>query len=254
MLYADPRWDHLPGSDGAERALVDRVLKRAARHGDAVLEALVEQCRAAGVRLNPVQREDLPSWPAATAVCSGRGTTDLAAGGCPGAAPLAKHFDRGRLLPSGQADAWYVDRFLGEFGASLARPIVFEDVTGESLLISADLFLARRQSAKAGAPVYKVQKNGREAYLPLLAETIKRPQEVWEQVEWNAATRRTVLRRRYLAWWLLGADEQPGLAVFEWASQWWGGITTFHPKFMVADDLDAYLAAQRTGIRRWPVR
>jgi hypothetical protein len=252
VLYADPGWDHIPGTDGAERALVDRALKRAQRHGDGALEALVEQSRAAGVRLNPTLREELPPWPATGPVCPGRGTTDLAAGNCPGPLPVPRAFDRARLLPGGQPDVWYVDCFLSEFGASRTHPAVFEDVTGESLLISADLFQARRQSAKAGAPVYKVQKNGREAYLPLLAETIKRPQEIWETVEYVEALRRSVLRRRYLAWWIIEGMEQPGLAVFEWSTQWWGGITAFQPQFAVAADLDAYVTKQRSGIKRWP--
>jgi len=251
VLYADPGWDHLPGSDGAERALVERVLKRAVQRGPGILAAVVAQAAAAGVRLNPLLREALPAWPADGAQCPERGPTELAAGQCPGPLPRARPFDRARLLPGGQSDAWYVERFLAEFGASMTQAVVFEDVTGESLLISADLFLARRHSAKAGAAVYKVQKNGREAYLPLLAQTIKRPQEVWERVEWNAAAGRTVLRRRYLAWWLLGADEQPGLAVFEWSSQWWGGITAFPMQRAQGGDLDAYVADQRQGLLRY---
>ena len=33
VLYADPGWDHIPGSDGAERALAERVLARAGAIG-----------------------------------------------------------------------------------------------------------------------------------------------------------------------------------------------------------------------------
>ncbi|AUB83229.1 PBECR2 nuclease fold domain-containing protein [Candidatus Thiodictyon syntrophicum] len=251
VLYADPGWDHIPGSDGAERALAQRVLKGAVQRGGGILEAVVAQAAAAGVRLNPVLREELPAWPSDGAQCPERGPTELAAGHCPGPLPLPRPFERARLLPGGQSDAWYVDRFLAEFGASATRAVVFEDVTDEALLISADLFVQRRKSARAGVPVYKVQKNGREAFLPLLAETLKRPQEIWERVEWNAAAGRTVLRRRYLAWWLLGADEQPGLAVFEWSSQWWGGITAFPMQRAQGVDLNAYVADQRQGLLRY---
>jgi len=41
-LWPDPGWDHLPGSDGAERALVDKVLERATLLGDGIREAVAE--------------------------------------------------------------------------------------------------------------------------------------------------------------------------------------------------------------------
>ncbi len=40
-LWADRGWDHLPGSDGAERALVDRVMARATELGDGIREVVV---------------------------------------------------------------------------------------------------------------------------------------------------------------------------------------------------------------------
>jgi SPP1 gp7 family putative phage head morphogenesis protein len=48
VLWADRGWDHLPGSDGAERALVDRVLARAAEVGG-VLEVVLQELRRNGV-------------------------------------------------------------------------------------------------------------------------------------------------------------------------------------------------------------
>jgi SPP1 gp7 family putative phage head morphogenesis protein len=41
ILWADPGWDHLPGSDGAERALVDKLLQRATALGDGMREVVV---------------------------------------------------------------------------------------------------------------------------------------------------------------------------------------------------------------------
>lgn len=42
-LWADRGWDHLPGSDGAERALVDEVMRKAKTLGDGILEAVMDE-------------------------------------------------------------------------------------------------------------------------------------------------------------------------------------------------------------------
>ncbi|MBP6808854.1 MAG: minor capsid protein [Chromatiaceae bacterium] len=39
-LWADPGWDHLPGSDGAERALVDKLMAKAEALGDGIKMAV----------------------------------------------------------------------------------------------------------------------------------------------------------------------------------------------------------------------
>jgi SPP1 gp7 family putative phage head morphogenesis protein len=168
----------------------------------------------------------------------------------PGPAPPPRVFPASRLLDPGASDQDYMTAFLSEFGATLEVPAVFEDVTGEPLLISSDLCLNRGTTARTGTPIYKVQKNGRERYLMMLAETLKNPQEIWERIEWQRERRKAVLRRRYLAWWTLEGQEAPGLAVFEWASQWWGGITLFQPGGP-GIDLDQYLAEQRQGMLKW---
>ena len=51
ILWADPGWDNIPGSDGAERMLVDRLMAKATDLGDgvrmAVMAMLAEMERAA---------------------------------------------------------------------------------------------------------------------------------------------------------------------------------------------------------------
>ncbi|GAB4299917.1 MAG: hypothetical protein Kow0096_19620 [Thiohalomonadaceae bacterium] len=69
-------------------------------------------------------------------------------------------------------------------------------------------------------------------------------------VKWHAALNKTVLRRRYLAWWQIEGQDQPGLSVFEWSTRWWAGVTAFTPGGPGVD-LGQYLANQRVGIRRW---
>lgn len=219
-LWADQGWDYNPG-------------------------------RAAGTHFIPEQVDQPPvsTWRKRPR-CPGDGSAEFASGGCPGPVPAPRLFDKAKLLPAGEDDRYYVRQFLGEFGADLDKPAVFEDVTGEPLIISAEMFLDRRKTASLLLPVYKVQKNGREPYLPMLAETIKRPHEIWETVEWHAALNKTVLRRRYLAWWQIEGQDQPGLSVFEWSTRWWAGVTAFAPGGPNVD-LGQYLANQRVGIRRW---
>lgn len=251
ILWADRGWDHLPGSDGHERAVVDRLMRRASGFGDGHLELVLDGAERAGVRLVPTQADELPpsGWTRG-AVCPDD-AAEFAAGGCPGTLPSPRPFEMARLLPAGQEDRWYVERFLDAFGAGIGRPVLFDDVTDEPLLISDRLFLARGKSARTGAPVYKVQKGGREKYLLMLAQTIKQPQEIWERVEHIEALGRTVLRRRYLAWWAIEGEESPGLAVLEWSREWWAGITTFAPSAAGQRDLEQYIAQQRQGILRW---
>jgi SPP1 gp7 family putative phage head morphogenesis protein len=49
VLLADLGWDHLPGSDGAERAIVDRLMERAADLGDGVRELVLAGLAAEGI-------------------------------------------------------------------------------------------------------------------------------------------------------------------------------------------------------------
>ncbi len=46
ILWADPGWDNIPGSDGAERALVDRLMAKATDLGDGVRMAVMAMLAA----------------------------------------------------------------------------------------------------------------------------------------------------------------------------------------------------------------
>jgi SPP1 gp7 family putative phage head morphogenesis protein len=222
VLWADVGWDYAPG-------------------------------RSQGPRLSPPQADALPpsNWQGGSRCGGGDNAALSLSFGCPGPRPVPRPFAAARLLPSGQPDEWYVRRFLQVFGADLDRPAILEDVTGEPLRIGAELFLDRGRSARSGSPIYKVQKRGREAYLPMLAETLKSPQEIWERVEHIESLGKTVLRRRYLAWWEVEGQDKPGLAVFEWATQWWAGVTTFPPERPTPAELERYVNDQRKGVLRW---
>lgn len=50
-LWADPGWDHLPGSTGAERALVDKLMATATTLSDGIREAVQAELRRNGVKV-----------------------------------------------------------------------------------------------------------------------------------------------------------------------------------------------------------
>lgn len=142
------------------------------------------------------------------------------------------------VLPAGQAPETYVSQFLGAFGATLDAPTIVRDVVGERLVVGKELF----QDAEGG---WKVLKRGREQYLPLLAQAVLQPDEIWARVEWMHAAGRAVVRRRYVARFVVEGQEgsTPGLAVFELGADGWNGVTAFPPAS--AD----YLEHARVGVR-----
>jgi hypothetical protein len=157
----------------------------------------------------------------------------------PGALPPAREVSADKLLPEGLPDQEYVERFLAEFGATNAAPVVFKDVTGDAVVVSRELFT----SAKTGA--LKIKKRGHARELLLLAEAIKDPDEVWVRLEWLYAKNKAVVRRRYISRYQIDGEPVPALSVFEVGDDGWDGVTTFSPD---ADNPD-YLEQLRIGVR-----
>ena len=112
-----------------------------------------------------------------------------------------------------------------------------EDVTGEPLVVSDELFKNRGGE-------WKIKKQGRAPYMRLLAQTLQSPDEVWARLEpVGTKANRYTLRRRYLARWDVEGQATQALAVFEWSRSAWNGITTFPPR------PKDYLERQRAGVR-----
>jgi SPP1 gp7 family putative phage head morphogenesis protein len=148
--------------------------------------------------------------------------------------PQPRQLPADLIMPEGRPRQDYVDRFLQAFGATADKTLVFTDVKGEPIVISDDLFKRADGSDKA-------MKFGRALALMMVAETIKRPDEIWSL--WaSIAGRPPELRRRYLARWTIAGESQSGLAVFEFGKSGWDGVTAFNPER--AD----YLARQRQGV------
>lgn len=136
----------------------------------------------------------------------------------------------------GQSDEYYVDQFLAAFGVTERSGELRADAVGERIVIGEKLF----QSADGS---WKAKKFGRDKYLPLLAETLKDPDEVWARIEWIGG--RAVVRRRYIS--AVEIDDgsgnvTPALAVFERDEKSWEGVTTFSPGTL------RYLDKYRQGV------
>lgn len=127
-------------------------------------------------------------------------------------------------LPRGLADEDYANAFLGEFGGGVGRPVMWRDPGGTRLTLSEELF-------KDYTGNWKIQKYGREQYLPMLAAALRDPDEIW--LLWtNVAVPGQppiwTLRRRYIRRF----DDKPNmgsLAIFEWTWKGWDGVTNFPP-------------------------
>ncbi|RTY72302.1 MULTISPECIES: PBECR2 nuclease fold domain-containing protein [Pseudomonas fluorescens group] len=153
-----------------------------------------------------------------------------------GPLPQPRQIPAKRLLPAKVSAPQAVTQFLGEFGATDATPAVFRDVTGDALVIGRAMF----RDAKTGAIALAQQVKARE--LPLLAEAIKAPDEIWARLEWQPDQGKAVLRRRYLAHVQVKGKADPAVAVFDQGADGWTGVTGF------VDDSEQYLEALRLGI------
>jgi len=133
------------------------------------------------------------------------------------------------LLPTGLAAQDYVAAFLEEFGATLEQPSIVQDPTGERLVIGKELF----QDPKGD---WKALKRDREQFLPLLAQALIDPDEIWVRLEWIYSLKKAVVRRRYIARFEVDGRQDPMLLVFERGDDGWAGVTAFQGAAQSADD------------------
>ncbi len=127
--------------------------------------------------------------------------------------------DASMLLPKDLLPEQYAQAFMGEFGAGIGKPVVFRDVADGALTIDENLFLS-------GAGKWKADKDGRGAYMRLLADAVKNPDEIW--LRWEASRDHPgtwLLKRRYIKSWEIsdGQGTHYGLSVFEFGKDGWSG-------------------------------
>ena len=132
-------------------------------------------------------------------------------------------------MPTGLPPQDYALAFLKLLGATLDAPAVFKDVIGERLVIGKELFQTPQGK-------WKADKQGRGHYMPLLAQALQSPDEIWVRLEWMYAQQRAVVRRRYVARLDIEGTTTPALIVFDLGSDGWSGITTFQGTTQGAND------------------
>jgi hypothetical protein len=136
--------------------------------------------------------------------------------------------------------------FVNIFSAT-GQPTMFTDVLGEPLLIGDSFFRTftgeyKFKDATSGG--------GRRSYVIMLAEVLRRPDEIWEVQRRILATGKLITRRRYIGRYTIqGSNEtMDALAVFEYdpvARQWFGN--TIFPTNLTGASTD--LEKQRRGVR-----
>lgn len=127
------------------------------------------------------------------------------------------------LLADDLPDAEYASAFLDGFGATLEQPVLFRDVMGEALAIGRGLFEDRATGS------LQANQQGRGPMLPILAEALRDPDEIWVRMDQPAGSDKTVVRRRYIAQYRIDGSDELALAVFERADDGWSGLTTLAP-------------------------
>lgn len=147
----------------------------------------------------------------------------------PDALPPARAMSPDTLLPVGLQPQDYARGFLEALGAGLDTPAIVQDVIGERMVVGTELF-------KDAAGEWKADKRGRGRFMPLLARTLTDPDEVWTRIEWLYGQQRAVVRRRYIAQYIIEGEDAPALLVFENGADGWQGVTAFAGPDQKADD------------------
>lgn len=139
----------------------------------------------------------------------------------PDALPVPRVVAPASLPAAGMSDAEYARRALDAFGAQLDAAELnaaqlnaaqlFTDVLGERIAVGPAMF-----EQPNGAPAVQ----GQGELLPLLAETLLQPDEVWTRLEYSEPLRKSQVLRRYLARFNLGAQATQ-LVVVELAGNAW---------------------------------
>ncbi|WP_321392812.1 PBECR2 nuclease fold domain-containing protein [Emcibacter sp.] len=148
----------------------------------------------------------------------------------------ARQVGTDRLLPLGLQEEEYFKRFVSEFNLPVEGGF-FTDVAGTHIPINELLFRDQRGR-------WKIKKRDREKFLPLLADTIKDPDEIWEEYYFYESRQGYVLNRKYLTRFEIIEDGhvQDGFVLFELNDDGWYGLTAFAP------DSLRYIQNERRGI------
>lgn len=144
------------------------------------------------------------------------------------------------LLPPGLSDVDYANAFLAPFGATVDQPAVFADVIGEHMAMGGELFHSRQTNNLT------VAERGQE--LPLLAQALLDPDEIWVRIEYHDGKQVAVVRRRYVAEFEIPGEAAPILAVIDLGADGWNGMTVLGPRRRQVNDLRFGVRLYRRGL------
>ncbi|GAB2927531.1 PBECR2 nuclease fold domain-containing protein [Rheinheimera gaetbuli] len=134
--------------------------------------------------------------------------------------PPARALTKEMILPTNQPAGYYATEFLQVFGATLAQPAVFKDVTGAALVMGSNLFTDAKGRLKDN-------KRDRGQYMRVLAQGVLEPDEIWVRMEYLHGLNKNVVRRRYIARFQLPGQDVLGIAVWEQGKDGWDGVTVY---------------------------
>ncbi|EON13078.1 phage minor head protein [Pandoraea sp. SD6-2] len=138
----------------------------------------------------------------------------------PGASPPvpgAHEIKPNDRLPASLSPAEYVQAFLKRLGGTMGKSTVFRDIAGDAVPVSDWLF-------KDGAGKWSSVAAKLGPDLPLLAQAIETPDEIW--LTWAQIGERWELRRRYLRV-LRDMAGRWGVAAFDLGKSGWAGQVEF---------------------------
>jgi hypothetical protein len=147
-----------------------------------------------------------------------------------GGKPPAPRTLRLALLPPGQGERFYLERFMREFGEAVDGTAIIQAPSGHALAVSSLLF-ANRLTGRT-----KIDKAGRAPYVLYIAETIQRPDEIW--LNTGTAGDQSL---HLLAWYIIGRRETAILAVFKHRGNVWEGWSGYQSLKM------GYIETKREG-------
>ncbi len=132
------------------------------------------------------------------------------------------------LLPAGQGERYYLERFMGAFGDAWNGTALVAAPTGQQLAVSPLLF-TDHQTGKT-----KIDKRERAPYLLYVAETIKRPAEI--RLDSASAG---VPSLYFLGWYAVDRKDLAILVVFKGKGRVWEGWSGYQTHNM------GYVASKR---------
>ncbi len=137
------------------------------------------------------------------------------------------------LLPTGQSERYYLERFMRAFGEDWNGTAIIEAPTGHSLSVSPLLFTEHKTGN------YKINKQGRAPYVLYIAETIKAPDEI-RILKGDFGDRRLYFLSRFL----FGKEQIGVIAVFTEQGSFWEGWTGYQ---VPLKSREIYFETKRSG-------